>query len=200
MSGCTSDIDTVQDIRLKGYENFTIGQSFNAREICSNVKWDEYVDKFERRIVEYSCELKGFKDYEIGMLKPQIKKLKFYIKLTRSDRSRGDLKQLEADLKKIEQRIKDIESSDSFATEIFTWVIDDNQAPIFDSAKIQVNSTSLKGLSEDVYSSQILNSVVENIFNERLTSFSQYNTLFGVPVLKRVKLVETPDWSIPEIK
>ena len=69
ISGCfSSDIETIKKGRLDGYADYTIGQAFENRKICSSTQWSEFKDSRERNIVRYQCELKGVREFLVSSL------------------------------------------------------------------------------------------------------------------------------------
>lgn len=54
--GCTgSDVSIVQESRMKGWPDYTIGQMLDKRKACSKTDWKSFKDDRDRVIVEYTC-------------------------------------------------------------------------------------------------------------------------------------------------
>lgn len=64
ISGCgSSNIDAIKESAFAVDESFTVAQALDGRPICSDHSWDEYDDDRGRMMVEYSCEMKGAREY-----------------------------------------------------------------------------------------------------------------------------------------
>lgn len=64
LAGCgSSDIDIVKEGRLEYFQEFTVGQAFDNRKVCSSTKWGTIEDDRGRTIVEYTCQLKNVPEY-----------------------------------------------------------------------------------------------------------------------------------------
>lgn len=60
--GCGSPISTVKDSYIDERQ-MTTSQLLDNRKICSNIKWNNFEDKNNRKIVEYKCTFVDTKDF-----------------------------------------------------------------------------------------------------------------------------------------
>lgn len=65
LSGCwgRGDIRVVKDSVWTAMPDTTIGKALDSRSLCKSTGWRAFDDERKRRIVEYTCEYKGVKEY-----------------------------------------------------------------------------------------------------------------------------------------
>ena len=116
LSGCADpDIDVVKSGRLNGYPQFTVGEAFDNRKICSKTDWSAETDDRQRNIVVYKCHLVGVSEYHESKILEIIKKKEELIVnppwATRSVKTsiefyEGEIRAEQRDIERLEGEIK----------------------------------------------------------------------------------------------
>ena len=63
ITGCSNDIDLVKDGVMNFNKTITVGEAFDNWNNCEDSKWDSFETDNHTRVVEFTCEEKGAKEF-----------------------------------------------------------------------------------------------------------------------------------------
>ncbi|RCS29433.1 hypothetical protein DEO45_09625 [Rhodanobacter denitrificans] len=134
LAGCgNSDISTVKGLTLEQAPSFTVEQAFDHRKVCDSVKWREFKDDRERKIVEYRCTFKGVADFASHTVVDLTQKLNTSAQIAKSTYD-GEISGDQAEVDRVNKSIAGLNATLS------------NDAPSVPDASIQASIDHSKSL------------------------------------------------------
>ena len=134
ITGCSNDTDLVKDGVMNFNKTITVGEAFDNWNNCEDSKWDSFETDNHTRVVEFTCEEKGAKEF--------MNKVKSFLSKKEQEKA----------------SYLDIKSS----TTIFQWTINKDDTFQIDNVQSEIVWSDGKKSSKSLKPMEELNSVYNN--------------------------------------